>query len=143
MMSNKIELRPARLEDLELMLAWRSDPEIYNHFREQESPLNWENHVNWFVNRSSDRYDFIIRYGGRRVGVVNLDKENYVGVYIGEKSLWGEGIGTTAVNELCKKFDKESFYAEINSENRGSQKLFEKCGFEKVNESDGWLKYKR
>jgi RimJ/RimL family protein N-acetyltransferase len=142
-MSDKIELRPARLEDLELMLAWRSDPEIYKHFREQESPLEWENHVNWFVNRPPERHDLIIRYGGRRVGVVNMNEENYVGVYIGEKSLWGEGIGTTAVDELCRRFDREAFYAEINVNNEESQKLFEKCGFEKVSESNGWLKYER
>jgi RimJ/RimL family protein N-acetyltransferase len=142
-MSDKIELRSARLEDLELMLAWRSDPEIYKHFREQEGPLKWENHVNWFVNRPPDRHDFVIEYRGRRVGLVNITEEDYVGVYVGEKTLWGEGIGTKAVNKICRRFDREAFYAEIHAENKGSQNVFEDCGFEKVSKSGGWLKYKR
>jgi len=142
-MSDNVELRPARLGDLELMLAWRSDPEIYEHFREQEEPLEWKSHVNWFVNRSTNRHDMIIEYRGRRVGVVNLDEDDYVGVYVGEKDLWGKGIGTEAVEILCESFGRDRFYAEIHSENTGSQRLFENCGFEEVSESDSWLKYRR
>ncbi|WP_256307082.1 GNAT family N-acetyltransferase [Halobellus litoreus] len=122
-------LRPVRLGDLELMLAWRSDPEIYRHFREQDGPLEWKNHVEWFVNRSPDRQDHIIEYNGRHVGSVNIDEEDHVGVYIGEKSLCGEGIATRAVQELCGKLDSDEFYAEIHTDNESSQRLFEKCGF--------------
>jgi len=131
-MSDNIELRPTRLEDLELMLAWRSDPEIYEHFREQQEPLNWEDHVNWFINRPPDRHDFIIEYRGRRVGSVNVDKKDYIGVYIGEKSLWGQGIATETIEHVCDILERAEFYAEIHIENTASQNLFEKCGFKKI-----------
>ena len=94
-----VRLRPARTADLPLLLAWRSNPRIYEHFRGQEGPLVWESHVRWWESRR-DRKDWIIvvedTLGGRPVGSIyatDLDQEApELGLYIGEVSAWGKGI---------------------------------------------------
>lgn len=135
--------RPLQLNDLELVLAWRSNPEVYEHFRKQSGPLAWENHLSWFASRPSGRCDYIIEFKGRRVGSVNIDPDSYVGVYVGETDLWGEGIGSAAVNWICQHHPREEFYAEIHEENTESRYLFEDCGFVEEDPSDEWLLYRR
>ncbi|MFB6185248.1 MAG: hypothetical protein ABEI86_00060, partial [Halobacteriaceae archaeon] len=61
-MTSIVDLRPATYDDLSLMLAWRSHPELYKWFGEQDGPLIWKNHVEWFLNRPPERIDWIIIY---------------------------------------------------------------------------------
>ena len=136
----RVNLRPADVSDLELMLAWRSDEEIYRHFRKQSEPLDWEDHVSWFASRDSERCDWIVEYQGRRVGSVSLTPTNEIGVYIGEKSLWGEGVGSAALKQACDSAVKP-ISAKIHEDNTPSQKLFEKVGFERVENDGEWIEY--
>lgn len=138
-----IAFRPLQIDDLELVLAWRSNPEIYENFSEQSGPLAWDNHLSWFSSRPTGRYDYVIEYKGRRVGSVNIDPDSYVGVYVGETDLWGEGIGSAAVEWICQEHHRDEFYAEIHEENTASRRLFEDCGFDEVDESDEWVRYRR
>lgn len=133
---------PLREGDLELLLAWRSNPEIYRHFRRQDGPLDWEEHVDWFDSRGADRHDFVVRFHGRRVGVVSLDEERHVGVYLGDVSARGRGVATAALEWLCERFeDRAPLYAEVHEENDASRRLFERCGFERHDRDGEWLRY--
>ncbi|MGQ3330756.1 GNAT family N-acetyltransferase [Halorubrum sp. FL23] len=137
-----ISIRPLSWKDLELVLAWRSNPEIYQHFRLQEGPLNWSEHVKWYESRDSDRHDFIIRYLNRRVGGVSIDSTDEIGIYLGDFSAHGHGVATTALKWACARFsDRTPLLAEIHEKNEASQRLFERCGFKKTSENDSWLKY--
>lgn len=138
-----LSYRQTGAEDLELLLAWRSNPRVYEHFRNQDRPLSWEEHHSWFESRSADRHDFTILYEERRVGSVFLTPDSFVGVYVGEIDLWGKGIGTAAVDWICTEFDREAFFAEIHAENGGSKRLFEGCGFTAYDRQDDWLIYRR
>ena len=137
-----IRMRPVERGDLELLLAWRSNPEIYRHFRVQDEPLDWEEHVGWYESRSDNRYDFLIRYGKRRVGVVSIDADDEVGIYIGDFSAHGHGIATAALEWICDRFaDRTPLTAEIHENNEPSKNLFKRCGFEKSAEEDDWIQY--
>jgi len=137
---DEVNLRPAQHSDLELMLAWRSDEEIYRHFRDQNEPLEWESHVSWFKSRDADRHDWIIEYNGRRVGVVCVTPTNEVGIYIGEKSLWGHGVATNALAKACANIETP-LTAEIHEENIHSQKLFKTAGFTRNSHNGEWITY--
>lgn len=135
--------RPLRLDDLELVMAWRSNPRIYEHFREQDGPLDWGSHLQWFVERSKMRHDFMIEYRGRRIGVVSIDADGYVGVLIGEETCWGEGIASTALNWLSDQFaDERDLFAEIHDGNNRSRRLFTSCGFERHDRDGEWIVYR-
>jgi RimJ/RimL family protein N-acetyltransferase len=138
-----LSYRPVRPEDLELLLAWRSNPRVFGHFRGQEAPLDWEEHLAWFGSRPPDRHDYVIEYNGRRVGSIFLTPDSFVGVYVGELSLWGEGIGGAAVEWLCTTYDRDAFLAEVHEENEGSRRLFEDQGFSVHDREGDWLIYRR
>lgn len=136
-----LELRLATNEDLELLMAWRSNPEIYRFFSKQDGPLTWEEHRRFWTTRK-DRLDFIIYFKGghklRRVGTVNVSglssEAPSIGVLVGEVSLWGKGIGSRSVKLLLqwlKKHGHEKVTASVSEDNISSQKLFESLGFEK------------
>jgi RimJ/RimL family protein N-acetyltransferase len=140
--TTSISVSPLDKNDLELVLAWRSNPEIYRHFRKQNDPLDWDEHVKWFESRTPSRYDFIIHYNGRRVGVVNIGSDNDVGIYLGDCSARGRGIATNALNWLCERFDdRRPLIAEIHESNEASQRLFRRCGFEEAQKEGEWIKY--
>jgi RimJ/RimL family protein N-acetyltransferase len=139
---SEINIRPVKVQDLELMLAWRSNPEVYKHFRSQDEPLSWQEHVKWFSSRPDHREDFIIEYKGRRVGSVFIDENNYIGLYIGEIEAQGQGIGETALEWVVDEFGKERVLkAEIHEENDPSRNLFEKKGFNQEEIDGNWVQY--
>ena len=134
-----VEYRPVTEGDLELLMAWRSHPKVYKNLYGQDGPLNWEDHLSWWEQRSNRR-DYIITINdGKRwrdVGVVALSGLNTdrpaVGVWVGEVTLWGKGIATEAV-EFAVDWLRDQGYsvatAEISEENTSSQRVFEKAGF--------------
>jgi RimJ/RimL family protein N-acetyltransferase len=137
-----IRLAPIDHDDLELILAWRSNPQIYQYFRNQNEPIDWEDHVSWFESRVSDRYDFMINYQRRRVGVINIDQNNMVGIYLGDFSAHGQGIATEALSWLCNRFeDRSPLFAEIHKDNTASKNLFYRCGFRQVDQNEKWIEY--
>lgn len=139
---SNLRFRPVRIEDLELILAWRSNPEIYTHFRDQQGPLDWSEHLLWFASRSDERFDYVIEYHGRRIGSVFLTEDRETGVYIGEQMLWGRGIGKLAVNWLCERHGgDQSLFATIHEENERSKDLFRSCGFSQEETDGSWVKF--
>jgi RimJ/RimL family protein N-acetyltransferase len=137
-----IRVSPLDDDDLELVLAWRSNPDIYRYFRDQDSPLVWSEHVRWYESRPTDRHDFVVHYDGRRVGVVTIDTNDAVGIYLGDFSARGHGVATAALGWLCDRFhDREPLLAEIHRENESSLRLFERCGFRQRGRDEEWFKY--
>lgn len=143
MSGDSTTLRPVEERDLELLLAWRSHPDVYEHFREQDGPLRWEEHVEWFRTRSPERHDYVIEYEGRRVGSVAVTEDDEVSVYVGEVTLWGEGVARDALELLWERVDSDVLYAEIHEDNEGSQRLFETCSYERIGSEGAWIKYRR
>lgn len=136
------EFRPVTTDDLELLLAWRSHPELYNHFSRQDDPLTWKDHFEWWQSRENRR-DWIIVINSderwRDVGSVyatELDTETpEVGVYVGEITSWGNGIATDGLNFIIDWLGEHNYSkarAKIADANEPSQNLFQKVGFERV-----------
>lgn len=138
----RIHVSALRSEDLELILAWRSNPEVYQYFRRQSGPLDWDEHVAWYDSRDSKRYDFVVHFDGRRVGSVNITAEDEVGIYVGDFSARGRGVATNVLRWACDRFeDRAPLKAEVHVDNDASKRLFEGCGFQKSSTDGEWLQY--
>lgn len=139
MEEGNVKLILANENDLELIMAWRSHPKVYQFFKQQNGPLTWSEHFNFWNNRKN-REDFIIEYHEgkkwRKVGSVNvsnLDTEDpEIGIMIGEITLQGKGVGSKATM-LSLRYLKQRGYAKvfasIHRSNISSRKLFEKFDF--------------
>lgn len=142
-MEPSVSLDPVGLDDLELLLAWRSNPRIYEHFRRQDGPLEWGAHVEWFANRDPDRRDWVIRYNGRRVGAVYVTTNDEIGVYVGETSAWGQGIAKAALEAAVNRIpDRRPLTAQIHEDNDTSQQLFVTVGFKQHARDGDWFEYR-
>ena len=139
-MGNRVYLTRVIDTDIELLMAWRSNPLVYKYFYLQREPLVWENHLKWFMGErnSQDRVMYMVWYDDRRVGSTSLhsfsSRTPEIDIYIGEVTLWGKGVGKEAIRlvidyniETLKRFKAVS--ARIMKGNIRSQKMFEACGF--------------
>lgn len=55
-----------------------------------------------------------------------------------DRKFWGQGIATTALNELLKIVEVRPVFGRVASDNYGSQKVLEKCGFVKIGQDKGF-----
>ena len=137
-----MRLTKATEDDLTLMMAWRSNPLLYEGFIQQTKPLTWEEHTKWFQSRNQDWRTFTIEYEGRKIGVVTIGQLDYwepeTGVYIGETSLWGKGIAKQALNlafEYIKNYGQKYTRTTVLDNNNRSVKLYLSLGFKRIGEA--------
>lgn len=149
-----VKLVPMTEKDLELVMAWRSHPEIFSFFKLQQKPLEWIEHHNFWISRVN-REDYIICYQQnkqwRKVGNLNISLLHTscpeIGIVVGEVSLHGKGVGSKAVELGLKRLLKlghTKAKVSIHQDNAASNKLFKNFGFVKDsnNNSSPWLDYK-
>ena len=136
-----VDLRELRDTDLPLLLAWAHIKEIWTYLptSRRDEQLTWEEHLKWFETRKN-RVDWMITYLKRPVGVVHIDGINgecpEIGLYIGEITLWGRGIGylvlDLAMGQAVTRLGIKKLCAVIHPDNIRSIRLFTRLGFKKA-----------
>lgn len=141
--------------DAEKICNWLSDEEIINYLNEevnvQKNLMNTINRVNMpiltHLFNNNCRF-FVIKNLYGSIGFLRLvPKGNYVEIVIavGEKELWGMGIGHNAVVEALKVafFEMRADYvvAKIKKANKRSQNLFKSIGFKEARELEREIEY--
>jgi len=137
-------------EDWELLLRWSNDPEVLYYSEGDDITEFSLDHIQ-MVYRSISRkaFCFIIEYDRIPVGDCWLQEMNLerilkrhpgqdirrIDLAIGEKALWGRGIGTKTIRLLVDfGFDEEGadaiFGSDIGDYNPRSLAAFRKVGFE-------------
>ncbi|EKS1846393.1 GNAT family N-acetyltransferase [Cronobacter muytjensii] len=133
---DRITLTSYDREFLELSWIWLQDPEIKkltltsDFTREQQMA---------FFNSLHDRKDYLIygvQLGTKKIGVAGLkniknDVAEYWG-YIGEKDLWGKGIGKFVIEEIeriANNFGIKKLYLKVSEFNPRAIKAYHKSGF--------------
>ena len=137
----RVSLRLAKDSDLELIMAWRSHPLVYQGFYSQKAPLTWAEHYTWWKSRHNWK-QFIIQVTEgddftRAVGCVALGQLDswapQIGFYVGEISLWGKGVVKQAIR-LALDWLREKGYCmvwtTVKEDNFASIKVLEGLGFE-------------
>ena len=139
----RLQLRAIEDEDLPLMVRWRNDPEVYQHFYEHE-PLSLTMQKRWFgkLLSSSDERLWIIESIETHeaigtVGLVHIDWRN-------RKAEWGRfliypaeyrhgGYGSEVESLVLRYFfdhmNMNRLQCEVFAENKNVIALHEKFGF--------------
>ncbi|HEX6483398.1 MAG TPA: GNAT family protein [Ktedonobacteraceae bacterium] len=144
---NGVTLRPLEFDDMDSLYAWMSDIEfgLWGGWTPVlEVPLSrdafrpiFEQHL---AQTKEDQVMLGIEFEKRLVGLVQLTRVDHrmrragIGIAIGEKNMWGQGIGKTALRILLDYAftikGLERVYAEVFSFNQRSQRLMERVGFQ-------------
>lgn len=140
-------VRPAVESDAETMYSWRNDVAIRRMSR-NAAEIGWEQHLGWIrsVLLDAERYLLIGCVGRVEVGVIRFDLQSHqraeVSLYL-DPALHGLGLGRALLLAgeawlLRQRPTMPAFVATVLSENSGSKRLFESCGYRLLGET--WCK---
>ncbi|MFB6185247.1 MAG: GNAT family N-acetyltransferase, partial [Halobacteriaceae archaeon] len=76
------------------------------------------------------------------VGSVNINAEGDIGIYIGEITLWGNGVAGAALDAALEQTDRSELTATIQHGNDASHALFQSRGFVEVDRDNERIYYK-
>ena len=140
----RINLRPINEKDTDLVVQWRNSEFVKNNFL-YRGEFTAEVHNNWLKTKveTGEVIQFIIEYldgnNKKPVGSVylrDIDYENSsaeFGIFIGEKSALGKGIGTKTTKLVLeyahKKLLLHRVFLRLLSDNLPAYKAYRKAGF--------------
>jgi len=147
-----LDMRPATMADADMLYEWVNDPLTRSMSTMGANHILREDHDNWMrfnVLQGYPQHIVMIadtEYGS--VGVVRFDTDkrdtmrHRVSITIGPK-FRGMHLASGVLAEACRLMDESTLVAEIKKTNAPSISIFERCGFEKVSESNVFLHYER
>ncbi|MBN67867.1 MAG: hypothetical protein CME32_01125 [Gimesia sp.] len=101
---------------------------------------SYQDHCEWLRKQTAAEY-YLWQQQGKLVAQVflrsssseriDLAIRNEIGVFVLQQH-WEAGIGTAAVAALLDKYPNRAIYAKINPDNKRSEKLFKKLGFQNI-----------
>ena len=136
-------LRAFEVEDYRVTVQWHNDPEVISTVVGPRRFVSEEYEKKWVHDAIFDKDDYrlavCLREDDRQIGMVSLTEVDWVnrsagcGWMIGDKSLWGKGYATEAVQQLLEFGFQERGLHRISCSvlevNIGSRRVAQKCGF--------------
>lgn len=142
---NFIRLRKATLQDADLLLEWRNDPQtrLASH---HTAVVEREQHLSWLKATLDDpsRQLWIAEEKGVPVGTVRADwtDDSYQLSWTVAPSARGRGVAKQMVARLAGQIS-QPIRAQVKQENIASVRVAESAGMEFEREADGVLHYQR
>lgn len=146
----RIVLRTKRLSDASDDFGWRTDPELARFDAARPFAASFEDYLALYRDEltypSPYRRSFAVEdLDGRHIGNVmyyNIDatrREAEIGITIGERSYWGKGYGTDAVDTLARHILTVMGFRRVHLKtldwNARAHRAFEKAGFHRIGRS--------
>ncbi|MFF7312535.1 GNAT family N-acetyltransferase [Streptomyces sp. NPDC008137] len=137
-----VELRRVHDSDLPVFFRQMNDPEaLHMAAFTPEDPADRDAFdAHWAKIRSSSAVVRTVLADGDVIGsaaVYGEPGEREVTYWI-DRAYWGKGIATEALRALVTEVDERPLYARAASDNVGSLRVLEKCGFRVVASARGY-----
>jgi len=142
LVSERCVLRAMTRSDIPVCCKWFNDDHVLQYSEHRSRGYTREQQAMVYEDILNDpsKVQFMIVESKRsiRVGVISFvvssgDGSAAISIIIGEREYWGQGIATTAIEELIRYATKHHnitrFTACADVRNYGSQKAFENNGF--------------
>jgi len=141
--------------DYDILIAWNSDPDVIFFTEGTRTPYSPEHIKGIYEETSQNAFCFVIEFQGRPIGECWLQRTNIeallerhpnkdsrrIDLMIGEKDLWGKGLGTDVIHTLTRfAFEREGadiIYGVASCSNPRSLRAFQKVGYRIEAERDG------
>ena len=136
----EVSIRPITYDDTEDIIRWRNSDYVRSRFIDQRL-FTKESHEYWLKNfvETGKVAQFIILLDDKGVGSVYLRDIDYdkksaeYGIFIGEESARGKGVGTKSANLILEyafgELKLEKIFLRVYKDNPGAIKSYEKAGF--------------
>lgn len=151
--SMKMRLIKPDLAHASASLGFLSEEEVWKYLGGDYSGISIESENERLqkILNDEDAYHWMIEVNGRIVGNINVrgiaqcsatDKcrAGWIGIIIGDKTLWGKGISRSLISAVCDWAFHEAKFERIDArimpENIGSMKSFASVGFKQFGTED-------
>lgn len=136
----RVVLRPIEKEHLPNYVRWFADADVLQYFGSY-LPMNLADEESWYEAQRQNPavVNFAIEVAGQHIGgtgffsVDNRHQRAEVGLFIGEKSFWNQGLGQDVLNTMVAYgFDYlnlHRIYLRVFPENERAVAAYEKVGF--------------
>lgn len=132
------QLLPASEKDIEIVYKWQHQPLIRLYALNPDIP-SWNDHYLWMKEKITSSKDFFYIATAieteQKLGVVRLDyvqDNRYIVSIYTDPARHGEGIALSSLNMLDKLFPDIYIMATVMLDNKASQRLFERAGFQRI-----------
>jgi RimJ/RimL family protein N-acetyltransferase len=137
-----VELREVHDSDLPVFFRQMNDPEALRMaaFVPKDPADRGAFDAHWAKIRSSSDVVRTVLADGDVVGsaaVYGVPGEREVTYWV-DRAYWGKGIATAALGALLTEVPERPLYARAASDNAGSLRVLEKCGFRAVATASGY-----
>ena len=143
MKNSIITLTKTEVDDLNVLFEFQLDEEA-NHLAAftSKDPTDKTAYIEKYSKHLADPAinNQTIRVNGVIAGsIAQFVMENKAEItYWIDRKLWGQGVATTALRDFLKIVQIRPIYGRVAFDNFGSQKVLEKCGFEKIGMDKGF-----
>lgn len=143
--TERVRLRPFKKEDLDIVYAWRNDPELRFLVMMHPYPVTREQDVAWFEHLLNDITNKTISFAcetkqdGRLFGYFQLRDINqhhrhaFLGIVIGESAARGKGFGKEVlklgISYGLKYLGLHKISLEVLIKNENAIRLYKSLGF--------------
>lgn len=142
----RIYLRDVNLDDAnEDYYRWINDPDVTKYTEIRFYPQSIEDIKEYVEQKSKSRDSIflaiVLKENNKHIGNIKIHRINWihrhaeVSILIGEKSYWGQGIGTEAISLITEyafnTLNLNKLFAQCYANNVRPIKAFGKAGFEK------------
>jgi RimJ/RimL family protein N-acetyltransferase len=140
----KVVLRPVERADLPRFVRWFADPDVRRYLLIY-LPLSLAQEERWFegmlnsVERQESVLMAIETLDGVHIGNIGLHRIDWknrsteLGIVIGEKSFWNQGLGTDAIRTLLGlafgEMNLHRVYLHVDADNARGIRCYERAGF--------------
>jgi len=149
--TERLLFRGINESDAEIIVKWRSAPDVYKYFKFPHK-ITIDEHLNWYFNKyltNENRFDWICieKNSGQRIGVFGLYKDNEKAEinYLLAPEAQHKGYATEAIMRLIQYSGEvwsiKSVIAEIHKNNRSSVSVVNRADFQFQKISGDFLVY--
>jgi RimJ/RimL family protein N-acetyltransferase len=132
-------VRPANIDDAQLLYKWANDPTVRTNSLNNES-IKWDQHLSWLKNKvnSANSEIYIFETKQKAIGQVRLDRigEFWEIDYSIDAKYRGLGYGKEMISRVIEDQMIKNFKAVVKQENIASSKVFSALNFEKSLSND-------
>lgn len=138
-----VALRPTTVADLDILFHFQLDPEaIHMAAFTPKDPADKQAYISKYTRLLSDptiNNQTILLDGVIAGSIAKFIMEGEAEItYWIDKQYWGRGVATAALTQFLKLETSRPLHARAVFDNRGSQRVLEKCGFVKIGEDKGF-----
>lgn len=136
----RVVLRPIEKEHLPNYVRWLADTEVLMYFGSY-LPINLAGEESWYESQNQNPVvvNFAVELAGQHIGgagFFDINQRNQraeVGLFIGEKAFWNQGLGQDVLSTLVAYgfayLNLHRIYLRVFPENERGVRAYEKVGF--------------